>query len=120
MYQALVNKEKKISVIGLGYVGLPIALEFAKHFSVIGYDIDEHRIEMMQQGIDPSKELTGSFFEGVDITFTSNSEDLAQAHFHIIAVPTDIDEHKVPNLEPLLTASHSVGTHIKKGDYVVY
>jgi len=120
MYQSLLNKEKKISVIGLGYVGLPIALEFAKHFSVIGFDINEERIQMMKEGLDPSKELSNSSFEGVDIKFTSNLEDLRDAHFHIVAVPTDIDEHKVPNLTPLLRASETVGRIIKKGDYVIY
>ena len=120
MYQSLLKKEKKISVIGLGYVGLPIALEFAKHFSVIGFDINDTRIELMQQGIDPSKELEARSFENVDIQFTSNIEDLKQAHFHIIAVPTDIDKHKVPNLTPLIKASETIGRVIKHGDYVIY
>ena len=120
MYKSLLSKEKKISVIGLGYVGLPIALEFAKHFSVIGFDINEDRIQMMREGIDPSKELEARDFEDVDMLFTSNPEDLSNAHFHIIAVPTDIDEHKVPNLTPLLRASETVGKFIKEGDYVVY
>ena len=120
MYQDLLNKDKKISVIGLGYVGLPIALEFAKHFSVIGFDINDARVQMMKEGVDPSKELDSTAFENVDISFTSNSEDLADAHFHIIAVPTDINEHKVPNLSPLLSASKTLGKYIKEGDYVVY
>ena len=120
MYQDLLNKNKKISLIGLGYVGLPIALEFAKHFSVIGFDINESRVAQMKEGIDPSKELEPAAFENVDILFTSNEEDIAKADFHIIAVPTDIDEHKVPNLTPLLKASEMVGKYIKEGDYVVY
>ena len=120
MYQALLNKKKKISVIGLGYVGLPIALEFAKHFSVIGFDINVSRIQMMSEGIDPSKELDASAFENVDMHFTSDARELGNAHFHIIAVPTDIDKHKVPNLTPLLKASEALGTYIKEGDYVVY
>ena len=120
MYQDLVDKKKKISVIGLGYVGLPIALEFAKHFSVIGLDINESRVALMQQGIDPSNELEASAFQNVDIVFTTNPEDLKEAHFHIVSVPTDIDEHKVPNLNPLKKASVSVGKALKKGDYVVF
>lgn len=120
MYQALLNKEKKIGVIGLGYVGLPIALEFAKHFKVVGFDINEARVEMMKKGIDPSKELDASAFENTDILFTSCIEDLKYVHFHIVAVPTDIDEHKVPNLIPLKKASETVGKVIKKGDIVVY
>jgi UDP-N-acetyl-D-glucosamine/UDP-N-acetyl-D-galactosamine dehydrogenase len=120
MYQDLIDKKKKISVIGLGYVGLPIALEFAKHFSVIGFDINESRIELMKQGIDPSKEIVSKEFEGKDIHFTTDLLDLKEAHFHIVAVPSDIDEHKVPNLKPLKSASETVGKIIKEGDYVVY
>ena len=115
-----VNKDKIISVTGLGYVGLPLALEFAKHFKVIGFDINEARIQLMKKGIDPSKELSSDAFDGCDIMFTSNVEDLKTAHFHIIGVPTDIDENKVPNLNPLLAASRSVASALKKGDYVVY
>ena len=104
----------------MGYVGLPIALEFAKHFSVIGFDINESRIDLMKQGIDPSKEIASKEFEGKDIHFTTDLQDLKKAHFHIVAVPSDIDEHKVPNLKPLQSASETVGKIIKEGDYVVY
>lgn len=120
MYQELLNKKKKISLIGLGYVGLPIALEFAKDFDVIGFDINEARVEMMKRGEDPSKELDSSAFENKNILFTSKLEDLKEASFHIIAVPTDIDEHKVPNLRPLKGASETVGKILKKGDIVVF
>lgn len=120
MYQQLLSKEKAISVTGLGYVGLPLALEFAKHFRVIGFDINQERVDLMNKGIDPSKELDGSAFEGADIKFTANSDDLKEANFHIIGVPTDIDAHRVPNLTPLKKASESVGRALKKGDYVVY
>ncbi|MFZ4543055.1 MAG: nucleotide sugar dehydrogenase [Saprospiraceae bacterium] len=120
MYQELIKKEKKIAVIGLGYVGLPIALEFAKHFSVIGYDINTARVDLMKQHIDPSNELDKSAFENTDILFSSDKEDLKSAHFFIVAVPTDIDDHKVPNLRPLISASKSVAYGLKKGDYVVY
>lgn len=120
MLNELKQKQKKISVIGLGYVGLPLALAFAKKFSVIGFDINEQRIEMMKKGIDPSKELDASAFDNVDILFTATPEDLQQAHFHIVAVPTPIDEHNNPNLRPLLGASRSVGGQLKKGDYVIF
>jgi UDP-N-acetyl-D-glucosamine/UDP-N-acetyl-D-galactosamine dehydrogenase len=120
MYKALLAKEKKIAVIGLGYVGLPIALEFAKHFSVIGFDINESRLELMRQNIDPSKELEASAFNNTDIIFTNDLNTLRGAHFFVVAVPTDIDEHKVPNLNPLKGASRTVGKALKKGDYVVY
>jgi UDP-N-acetyl-D-glucosamine/UDP-N-acetyl-D-galactosamine dehydrogenase len=120
MYNDLLAKKKKIAVIGLGYVGLPLALEFAKDFSVIGFDINQPRVDLMKRGIDPSSELEAKDFENRDILFTTNAEDLKKAHFFIVAVPTDIDEHKVPNLRPLQSASKSVGRAIKKGDYVVY
>lgn len=98
MYQDLLDKKKKISVTGLGYVGLPLALEFARHFSVIGFDINEARVEMMRNKIDPSKELDSSAFEGTDIVFTTNPNDLKKAHFHIVSVPTNVDEYKVRTL----------------------
>jgi UDP-N-acetyl-D-glucosamine/UDP-N-acetyl-D-galactosamine dehydrogenase len=120
MFQEIKNKTKLISVTGLGYVGLPLALEFAKKFKVIGFDINKERVEMMKNSVDPSKELGPEAFEGCDIEFTSNPEDLKKAHFHIIGVPTDIDEHKVPNLKPLIGASASVGKALKPGDIVVY
>ena len=120
IYNHLLDKTKAISVTGLGYVGLPLALEFAKHFRVIGFDISEERVALMKQGIDPSKELESNAFDGTDILFTTNPEDLKKAHFHIIGVPTDIDEHKVPNLRPLLSASKSIGRALKPEDFVVY
>lgn len=120
MYEALLNKEKKIAVIGLGYVGLPLALELAKHFSVVGFDINEERVKLMQQGIDPSEELEASAFHDKDIVYTWVAEDLKDAHFYIVAVPTPVDKHKVPNLNPVLSASKAVGQVLKKGDYVIY
>ncbi|MBN2777351.1 MAG: nucleotide sugar dehydrogenase [Bacteroidales bacterium] len=120
MYNSIIKKEKKISVIGLGYVGLPIALEFAKHVKVVGFDIKPERVEMMKKGIDPSNELAPEEFENCDIVFTANAEDLKDCHFHIVAVPTPIDEHNLPDLTPVLKASETVGKILKKGDYVVY
>ncbi|MDY0140324.1 MAG: nucleotide sugar dehydrogenase [Bacteroidales bacterium] len=120
MYNSIIKKEKKISVIGLGYVGLPIALEFAKHVKVVGFDIKAERIEMMKKGIDPSKELAPAEFENCDIMFTANPEDLKDCHFHIVAVPTPIDDHNLPDLTPVLKASKTLGEILKKGDYVVY
>jgi UDP-N-acetyl-D-galactosamine dehydrogenase len=120
MYNAIVKKEKKIAVIGLGYVGLPIALEYAKHVPVIGFDIKPERVELMKKGIDPSNELEAADFENRDILFTANVEDLRDAHYFIVAVPTPINEHKLPELTPLIKASETVGKVLKKGDYVVY
>ncbi len=120
MYQELKEKKKKISVIGLGYVGLPLALAFAKKFAVIGFDINVDRVELMKKSIDPSKELEATDFENSDIQFTHNPKDLKDAHFHIVAVPTPVDESKVPNLKPVLSASKTVGDILKRGDIVVY
>ena len=120
MYAELLNKEKILAVVGLGYVGLPLALEFARHFRVIGFDINSGRVALMQQGYDPSRELDATAFAGTDIRFTDDPEVLKEAQFFVVAVPTDIDEHKVPDLTPLKKASLSVGQALSPGDYVVY
>lgn len=120
MYREIKNKKKTIAVIGLGYVGLPIALAFSKKVKVIGFDINEKRVAMMRKGIDPSQELSKKEFEGCDIEFTSSLSVLKKANFFIVAVPTPIDEHNLPDLRPLLGASTSVGKCLKKGDYVVF
>ncbi|WP_132052507.1 nucleotide sugar dehydrogenase [Pseudocnuella soli] len=120
MYQQLINKEQKLAVIGLGYVGLPIALEFAKKISVIGFDINAQRIELMKQGIDPSNELEREAFEGCDITFTNSLDVLREATFFIVAVPTPVDHHNVPDLTPVKKASETIGKVVKQGDYVVF
>ena len=120
IYDKLIKKEEKLAVVGLGYVGLPIALEFAKKLNVIGFDINSERIEMMKNNIDPSNELIESDFVGCSIEFTSNLQDLNAAKFFIIAVPTPIDKKKKPNIKPLISASTTVGKVLKKGDYVVF
>ncbi len=120
MYESLVVKEKKLAVIGLGYVGLPIALEFARKISVIGFDINQGRVDLMKQKIDPSKELESSDFEGCDIQFTADIKDLLDANFFIVAVPTPIDKGNQPDLRPILAASKTVGQVLKKGDFVVF
>ena len=120
MFYKLTNKETKLSVIGLGYVGLPIALEFAKQIKVVGFDIKPERIDLMKKGIDPSKELTSDAFKNADIVFTSDPSELKSASFHIIAVPTPTTKNNLPDLTPVLKASETVGRVLKKGDYVVY
>ncbi len=120
MYQELIEKKNKLAVIGLGYVGLPIALEFAKKIKVIGFDINADRVKMMQNKIDPSKELDAAAFDDCDIEFTNDLDVLREATFFIVAVPTPVDEHNVPDLTPVLRASETIGKVIKKGDYVVY
>ena len=120
IYNKLINKEAKLAVIGLGYVGLPIALEFAKQIKVVGFDINQERVDLMNNKIDPSNELDASAFENSDILFTANLDDLKDVEFFIVAVPTPIDDANLPNLKPLLGASSTVGKALKKGDYVVF
>lgn len=109
-----------MAVVGLGYVGLPLALEFAKHFSVIGYDIKQRNLKLLQSNIDPSGELGEESFKNRDIVYTSNSEELRDANFFIIAVPTPIDKYNKPDLRPLLSATLAVANVLQPGDYVVY
>jgi UDP-N-acetyl-D-galactosamine dehydrogenase len=120
MYKELLEKKSKLAVIGLGYVGLPIALAFARKISVIGFDISASRIGLMKQGIDPSNELDKEDFEGCDIEFTDSLDQLREARFFIVAVPTPVDEHNVPDLGPVTRASETIGKVVKKGDYVVF
>lgn len=120
MFEALLAKEAPIAVIGLGYVGLPIALEFARRFRVVGFDINKDRVEMMRRHVDPSGELEAEAFAGCDIHFSCDEEDLKACRFFIVAVPTPIDAHTMPDLKPLISASRTVGRVIKRGDCVVF
>lgn len=120
IYNKLLSKDAKLAVIGLGYVGLPIALEFARKIKVVGFDINQERVDLMKNKIDPSNELEASDFEGCDIEFTADINDLKDVQFYIVAVPTPIDDSNLPNLRPLLGASATVGKVLKKGDYVVF
>ncbi len=120
IFQSLIKKQSKLAVIGLGYVGLPVVLALARKISAIGFDIDEKRIDLMRQKIDPSKELTSKDFENCDIEFTSSLDILKDAKFFIVAVPTPIDEHNVPDLSLLKKACVTVGKVMKPGDYVVF
>jgi UDP-N-acetyl-D-galactosamine dehydrogenase len=107
-------------VTGLGYVGLPIALAFGHKFPVVGFDINPDRIKLMQDGIDPSGEVTSEEFNGVNIEFSANPAFLRKANFHIVAVPTPIDAHTMPDLGPLLSATITIAKSLKPGDYVVF
>ena len=120
MFAALKNKEKKIAIVGLGYVGLPLAMGFADKLSVIGYDINEDRLAKLREGIDPNGELESSQWKGNDIEFTSSVDKLKEASFYVIAVPTPIDQHNEPDLTPLLLATRTVASVLDPGDYVVY
>ncbi len=120
IYDKLLKKEAKLAVIGLGYVGLPIALEFARNLKVVGFDINQERVNLMRQNIDPSQELDSSAFDGCDIHFTADIDDLKDVNFFIVAVPTPINNMNLPDLGPVLAASRTVGKVLKNGDYVVY
>ncbi len=120
IYDRMLNGEAKLAVIGLGYVGLPIALDFARKIKVVGFDINQQRVDMMKNSIDPSNELDSADFDGCDIEFTADINDLKEVQFFIVAVPTPIDEANLPDLTPLIGASKTVGSVLKKGDYVVY
>ena len=105
IYDRLIAKESKLAVIGLGYVGLPIALEFAKKIKVVGFDINQQRVDLMNQQIDPSNELEKDAFENSDIIFTANIDDLKDVEFFVVAVPTPIDDSNLPDYH-----SHSLST----------
>lgn len=114
-------QESKIAIIGLGYVGLPLAVEFAKKYEVTGFDINKERIAALQNGIDHTKELSGEELkEAKQITYTSREEDLTNIDIYIVTVPTPVDEYKKPNLNPLKKASQTVGNYLKKGAIVIY
>ena len=114
------SHNRKISVIGLGYVGLPVAVAFGQHARTIGFDISKDRIDELKGGNDHTHEVSSQDLSGSDILFTSDPEDLKKADFHIIAVPTPVNDAKYPDLSPLISASKLVGPALKKGDIVVY
>ena len=111
---------RRISVVGLGYVGLPVAVAFGKHQQVVGFDINAERVEELKGGHDRTNEVDDDDLRASDILFTCDPADLRQADFHIIAVPTPIDDAKQPDLRPLIGASRSVGPCLERGDIVVY
>ena len=119
-FEEFKNKTKKIAVIGLGYVGMPLLYHLSKHFNCIGFDIKKERVEELKNGIDSTGELEGVNFLENNIEFSSDETILDEANLFIVAVPTPIDEHKLPNLKPLLSATETVARHLKKGDVVVY
>ena len=120
IYSKIVKKQTKVAIIGLGYVGLPLAVEFAKKTKVIGFDVDEGKLDKLQQAIDPNGELESEDFENLDILFTSNDKQLKDAGFYIVTVPTPIDSQNNPDLTILKSATKTIGKHLSKGDYVVF
>lgn len=119
-YQELIEKQETLALIGLGYVGLPIAVAFAKKMNVIGFDTNQHKIDLYNQGIDPTNEVGNQSIQQTTIQFTSNEQDIAKAKFIIVAVPTPICDDKTPNLEPLRSASSLVGRNLQPGSIIVF
>jgi UDP-N-acetyl-D-galactosamine dehydrogenase len=120
LYEKLINKEEKVSLVGLGYVGMPIAVAFAKSLDVIGYDINKNKIDQYQAGIDATNEVGHHAIQQTTVDFTHEAHRLKEAKFHIIAVPTPITESNLPNLTPLEEATRTVGRHLTKGSVVVF
>jgi len=120
LYEKILNREEKIAVVGLGYVGMPLAVAFAKKIDVIGFDLSEKKIELYQAGIDPTNEVGDEEIKQTTVRFTNSAADLQQAKFHIVAVPTPINSDKTPNLAPVESASRTIGRNLVKGSVVVY
>lgn len=115
------DENKQLAIIGLGYVGLPLAVAFGRKYSVVGFDIDERRIGQLRQGIDTTEEVnSGELAEATGLTFTTQADDIAAATTYVITVPTPIDAYKTPDLRPLYSASQTVGKVLKQGDTVIY
>lgn len=120
LYEKIINKQEKVSVVGLGYVGMPLAVAFAKKVQVIGYDINEKKIELYKNGVDPTNEIGNETIKQTTVDFTMDEKRLREAKFHIVAVPTPINSDKTPDLSPVKGASETVGRNLTKGSIVVY
>ena len=120
LYEKIVNGEEKLSLVGLGYVGMPIAVAFAKKIKVIGFDLNSKKIELYKSGIDPTNEVGDDTIKNTTVEFTADESRLREAKFHIVAVPTPVNIDKTPDLTPVIGASEIVGRNLVKGAYVVY
>ena len=120
LYEKIKNREEKISLVGLGYVGMPIAVAFAKKVDVIGFDLNKKKIELYKSGIDPTNEVGDDEIKKTTVEFTADEAKLKEAKFHIVAVPTPINSDKTPDLSPVEGASRIVGRNLTKGSIVVY
>ena len=120
LYEDIISKKEKISLIGLGYVGMPIAVNFGEKIDVIGFDINNEKINLYKKGIDPTNEVGNEAVKNSSVYFTSNEEDIKKAKFHIVAVPTPINQNKTPDLTPIEGASEVIGRNLTKGSIVVY
>ncbi|MFT9486556.1 MAG: nucleotide sugar dehydrogenase [Tepidibacillus sp.] len=120
LYEKIKNKEEKISLVGLGYVGLPIAVAFAKKVNVIGFDISKEKIDLYKKGIDPTKEVGNEAIKNTTVVFTSDEAKLREAKFHIVAVPTPVNADHTPDLRPVESACRTVGRNLTEGSIVVF
>ena len=120
VYSDLVEGKTKLSLVGLGYVGMPIAVEFARHVNVVGFDINEAKVEQYRRGVDPTNEVGDEAVAATSVEFTSDPARLEEARFHIVAVPTPVNQDKTPDLSPVEGASRTLGQHLRPGSIVVY
>ena len=120
IYQDLLDGKTKLSLVGLGYVGMPIAVEFAKHVKVVGFDINDHKVAQYKAGVDPTNEVGDEVVDKTSVEFTCDPTMLEAARFHIVAVPTPVNQDKTPDLTPVIGASKTLGSHLKPGSIVVY
>ncbi|MBW8383253.1 MAG: nucleotide sugar dehydrogenase [Youngiibacter sp.] len=120
LYERIVNKQERISLVGLGYVGMPIAVAFAKKVDVIGFDVNKDKIDLYKSGIDPTKEVGNDVIKNTTVEFTSDEIKLREAKFHIVAVPTPVNSDHTPDLTPVESASRVLGRNLTKGSVVVF
>lgn len=120
LFQQLLNREEKLSIVGLGYVGMPIAVAFAKKLNVIGYDLNEKKIELYRRGVDPTREVGNDAVANTTVEFTADATKLREAKFHIVAVPTPVNDDHSPDLRPVEGASEILGRNLARGSVVVF
>ena len=120
LYERILNKEEKISLVGLGYVGMPIAVAFAKKVDVVGFDLNAKKIELYKSGVDPTNEVGDDAIKATKVEFTADETKLKEAKFHIVAVPTPVNDDHTPDLTPVEGASEILGRNLTKGSIVVF
>lgn len=120
LYEKLVSGEEKLSLVGLGYVGMPIAVAFAKKIKVVGFDLNEQKIDLYKAGIDPTNEVGGEVIKNTKVEFTADASRLREAKFHIVAVPTPVNDDHTPDLSPVEGASRLLGQNLVKGSVIVF
>ena len=120
LYEKLLAGEEKLSLVGLGYVGMPIAVAYAKKIKVVGYDFNAAKVELYKKGIDPTREVGDEAIKNTSVEFTADPEKLRECKFHVVAVPTPVNDDHTPDLSPVEGASHTLGKYLTKGSIVVY